>query len=128
MDLYIYKADVIKITDGDTITVNIDLGFDTALKNQKVRLYGIDTPESRINLKRYPERIQQKELGFAAKDLLTKLCGPQILLQSLGKGKYGRILGICYQLETKININEELIKNNLAVKYFGGTKTKVWGI
>lgn len=126
MQPYIYYAEVVKVIDGDTITVNVDLGYDTWLYNQKVRLAGIDTPESRINLKRFPERTKEKELGLEAKELVKSLCGDKVKIISQGKGKYGRILGIVYTLDDK-NINQTLIDNDLAVEYWGGTKTKVWG-
>ena len=45
--MYEYKVRIVKVVDGDTVDVDIDLGFDVWLKNQRVRLYGIDTPESR---------------------------------------------------------------------------------
>ncbi len=126
MQPYIYYAQVVKIIDGDTITVNVDLGYDTWLYNQKVRLTGIDCPESRINLKRFPERTKEKELGLKAKELVKSLCGDKVKIISQGKGKYGRILGTVYTLDDK-NINQTLIDNDLAVEYWGGTKTKVWG-
>lgn len=126
MQPYIYYAEVVKVIDGDTITVNVDLGYDTWLYNQKVRLAGIDTPESRINLKRFPERTKEKELGLEAKELVKSLCGDKVKIISQGKGKYGRILAIVYTLDDK-NINQTLIDNDLAVEYWGGTKTKVWG-
>ena len=126
MQPYIYYAEVVKVIDGDTITVNVDLGYDTWLYNQKVRLAGIDTPESRINLKRFPERTKEKELGLEAKELVKSLCGDKVKIISQGKGKYGRILGIVYTLDDK-NINQTIIDNDLAVEYWGGTKTKVWG-
>ena len=126
MQPYIYYAEVVKVIDGDTITVNVDLGYDTWLYNQKVGLAGIDSPESRINLKRFPERTKEKELGLEAKELVKSLCGNKVKIISQGKGKYGRILGIVYTLDDK-NINQTLIDNDLAVEYWGGTKTKVWG-
>ena len=126
MQPFHYYATVTKITDGDTITVNVDLGYDLWLEGQKVRLAGIDTPESRINIKKYPERTKEKELGLKAKEVLRGLCGEKIILKSLGKGKYGRILGVCYTPEG-ININDELINQDLAVEYWGGKKTKIWG-
>ena len=106
--------------DGDTFDCCLDLGFDVKLHKQRVRLAGIDTPESRTRDK------AEKVLGLAAKERLKELCVGKIKVKSLGKGKYGRILGIPYTEEGK-DICEMLIKEGHAVEYHGGTKTKVWG-
>jgi micrococcal nuclease len=58
--MYEYKATVVKVVDGDTVDVDIDLGFDTWLHNQRIRLYGIDTPECRTRNK------QEKAHGLLA--------------------------------------------------------------
>jgi len=86
----------------------------------------LDTPESRINTKRYPERAKEKVMGKAAKERLAELCVGNFKVKSLGKGKYGRILGIPYTEDGK-DICQMLIEENHAVEYFGGTKTKIWG-
>ena len=108
---YKYKANVISVYDGDTITCNIDLGFGIIIKKQKIRLYGINTPELRGDDK-------EKEKGIIARDKVRELInGKEIILQSIKdkKGKYGRWLGIIYI--NNININDWLIENNYAVKY-----------
>ena len=116
---FYYKATLVRVIDGDTIDVDLDLGFDVWLKKQRVRLAGIDTPESRTRNK------AEKALGLAAKARLIELCGSTLAVQSLGKGKYGRILGIPYTEEGK-DICEILISEGHAVEYWGGTKKKVW--
>ena len=90
------------------------------LHKQRVRLHGIDTPESRTR------NLAEKKLGLAAKERLKELCVGKFKIKSLGKGKYGRILGIPYT-ETGEDICQKLIDEGHAVKYHGGKKTKVWG-
>ena len=98
-EAFVYNATLERIVDGDTFDCVIDLGFNVRLHKQRVRLAGIDTPESRINTKRYPERAQEKVMGKAAKERLKELCTGKFKLKSLGKGKYGRILGVPYTAE-----------------------------
>ncbi len=112
---YNYKAIITKIYDGDTITVDIDLGFGVWLKKQKIRLYGIDTPEIR--------GIEREE-GLKSKAYLKTLIkvGDEIQIQTYKdkKGKYGRWLGIIIiydENNNMINVNENLIINGYAKKY-----------
>jgi len=119
-DAFVYNAKLERIVDGDTFDCCLDLGFDVKLHKQRVRLAGIDTPESRTRDK------AEKKLGLAAKERLKELCNGKIKVKSLGKGKYGRILGIPYTEEGK-DICKMLIKEGHAVEYHGGKKTKVWG-
>ena len=87
---YIYNCTIDRVIDGDTIDVNIDLGFSVILKKQRVRLAGIDTPESRTRNK------AEKVLGLEAKKRLIELCGDSIMLKSLGRGKFGKFLQITH--------------------------------
>ncbi len=119
MSLYYYKCKLVKIIDGDTIRVDINLGFDVNLLSQTVRMYNIDTPESRTRNK------AEKVLGLAAKDRLTELLGNEFEMLSHGKGKYGRVLGTPYTPDGK-SICEILVEEGHAVVYGGGKKTKVW--
>ncbi len=112
---YYYNCTLDRVIDGDTIDVNIDLGFDVILSKQRVRLAGIDTPESRTR------NLAEKALGLKAKDRLIELCGEKLQLLSLGSGKYGRILGIPHTEEGE-DICELLKKEGHAVEYWGGTK------
>ena len=86
-----YKARIRKFIDGDTVDVDIDLGFDIILHNQRIRLYGIDTPESRTRDK------EEKFYGKLAASFLKKQCkkGTCIALRTYldKRGKFGRILG-----------------------------------
>lgn len=119
-DAFVYNAKLERIVDGDTFDCCLDLGFDVKLHKQRVRLHGIDTPESRTR------DLAEKKLGLAAKERLKELCNGKIKVKSLGKGKYGRILGIPYTEDGK-DICKMLIKEGHAVEYHGGKKTKVWG-
>jgi micrococcal nuclease len=119
-DAFVYNATLERIVDGDTFDCCLDLGFDVKLHKQRVRLHGIDTPESRTR------DLAEKKLGLAAKERLKELCTGKFKVKSLGKGKYGRILGIPYTENGK-DICKILIKEGHAVEYHGGTKTKVWG-
>jgi micrococcal nuclease len=119
-DAFVYNATLERIVDGDTFDCCLDLGFDVKLHKQRVRLHGIDTPESRTR------DLAEKKLGLAAKARLKELCVGKFKIKSLGKGKYGRILGIPYDENGK-DICKILIKEGHAVEYYGGKKTKVWG-
>ena len=117
--MYEYKATIKYIVDGDTVDVDIDLGFDVWLRNQRVRLYGIDTPECRTRNKK------EKAHGLLAKDYVEKALklGEVYSLRTKETGKFGRYLG-----EIKVgrtNINNLLIKELLAVPYQGQSKKDI---
>tara|TARA_Y100000996_G_scaffold404861_1_gene379396 strand:- start:1693 stop:2127 length:435 start_codon:yes stop_codon:yes gene_type:complete len=133
---FIYKCKVVRIVDGDTIDVDIDMGFGIKKIKQRCRTYNIDTPESRINTKddeliggkTLSQRRKEKKLGLASKARMKKLCGKQVYVESLGDGKpdkYGRLLANLFTLEG-INIGKLLIDEGHAVKYDGGKKKHVW--
>ena len=108
MDIYIYKANVTSVYDGDTITCDIDCGFGVVLKKQKIRLYGLNAPEV---------RGESKELGIVTRDKLRdRILNKEIRLKTIKdkKGKYGRYIATIY-LDSE-NINDWLVENNLAVK------------
>ena len=116
-----YKAKVTKVVDGDTIKCDIDLGFDIVMSNQTIRLYGIDTPESRTR------DLEEKFYGNLSKDFINDYCpkGSYITLRTHldEKGKFGRILGEL--IVNKVNLNEQMIENSLAVEYFGQSKVDI---
>lgn len=113
---FVYNATLERIVDGDTIDVTLDLGFNVKLHNQRCRLAGIDTPESRT------KNLEEKALGLKAKERLKELCIGSFKIQSLGTGKYGRILAIPYT-EDGQDVCEILVNEGHAVEYWGGTKT-----
>tara|TARA_Y100001938_G_scaffold148370_1_gene231873 strand:+ start:215 stop:607 length:393 start_codon:yes stop_codon:yes gene_type:complete len=115
-EAFVYQASLERVIDGDTIDVTLDLGFNVLLHKQRVRLAGIDTPESRTR------NLKEKALGLKAKERLQELCNYNMKIKSLGKGKYGRIIGIPYNADG-IDICKLLIKEGHAVEYWGGTKT-----
>jgi len=130
--MYEYRVKVIKIVDGDTVDVDIDLGFGIILKDERVRIMGIDTPESRTRDK------VEKAFGNAAKnrvkELLANKSGP-ILKTQINKdgedmrGKFGRVLGDFTVYDAKIDawrpLTELLVEEGHAVAYFGGSKEEV---
>ena len=118
-DAFVYQAELERVVDGDTVDVTLDLGFDVKLHKQRVRLHGIATPESRTR------NLAEKKLGLAAKERLKELCVGRFKVKSLGKGKYGRVLGIPYT-EDGQDICQLLIDEGHAVEYYGGKKKKVW--
>ena len=114
-----YHCVITKIIDGDTIDVDIDLGFDCWLHKQRIRLYGIDTPESRTR------DLEEKKYGLAAKAFVEKLIplGSTALLNTKEKGKYGRYLG-----DFKVKnqwLCTELLKHRHAVRYEGQSKKAI---
>ena len=116
-----YKAKVIKVIDGDTIRLDIDLGFSIIMVNQTVRLFGIDTPESRTR-----DKIE-KYYGNLSKDFVKKHCpkGSYITLHTTldKKGKFGRILGSI--VVDGVDLNKQMIKEHLAVEYYGQSKDDI---
>lgn len=112
--MFTYKAKVIRIVDGDTIEVMADLGFSVWIK-LSVRLYGINTPESRT------KDLEEKKRGLAAKERLTQLIsGKDIILVSKKVDKYGRALGELFlTAQDSKSINKTLIEEGHAKEYFG---------
>ena len=119
--MYEYKCKLVRVVDGDTVDIDIDLGFGVWLRKQRIRMYGIATPESRTS------DDVEKIYGLAAKEFLVKWTNSgDLSLKTFkdGKGKYGRILGeLWYGGEH--NINQLLIDNHHAVKYHGQSKEEI---
>ena len=124
-----YDVVLLKCVDGDTVDVDIDLGFGIWLKDERVRIMGIDTPESRTSDK------VEKVFGTAAKNRLKELLsegGKLITTENKHgedmKGKFGRILGDFYveRFEgQKERITDVMIEEGHAVAYFGGSKEEI---
>ena len=108
MNTFVYNEIVTSVYDGDTITCDIDCGFGVILQKQKVRLYGLNTPEV---------RGEEKVEGIISRDKLReKIDKKNVHLETIKdkKGKYGRYLGIIHL--NGENINDWLIENKLGVK------------
>jgi len=126
-----YRVKIVRVVDGDTVDVDIDLGFGIWMKGERVRLFGIDTPESRTRDK------EEKKYGLAAKEYLKeKLASGTPFLRTFkdGVGKYGRILGEFWVEETsvesedvgiKTNINQMMIEEHHAAPYHGQSKEDI---
>tara|TARA_R100000458_G_C8200955_1_gene191524 strand:+ start:350 stop:694 length:345 start_codon:yes stop_codon:yes gene_type:complete len=112
--MYEYNANIIRVYDGDTVWADLDLGFGIWMRNQAIRLRGINTPEL---------RGETKEAGIAArdrlKDLLTR-SGNKCVIKTVKDdqtGKYGRILGELLVAGEEISLNQMLIDEGFAVPY-----------
>ena len=119
--MYEYSCKVNRVVDGDTIDVVLDLGFDI-LYRCRVRLYGIDTPESRTRNK--DEKVRGKLAGSFLQDAVDK--GNKVIIETKlkdSKGKFGRVLGNV--IVDGENINQLMIDNYLAVAYFGQSKDDI---
>ena len=125
-EAYIYNFQLTKVIDGDTVRGHISLGFNICLENKTIRINQIDTPESRINTKKYPHRIREKELGLLAKEKMKEWLTDELKIKSYGPDKYGRVLADVFCSQG--NVADLLKEHNppLAVDYDGGTKTKIW--
>lgn len=124
--MYMYKCKILKVVDGDTVDIDIDLGFGMWMHKERVRMMGIDTPESRTRDK------VEKLFGLASKDRLKELLpigSTQILKTEIdksgedAKGKFGRILGD-FLIEGK-KASEILIEEGFAVAYNGQSKDDI---
>jgi micrococcal nuclease len=120
-----YDVHVIKVVDGDTVDVDIDLGFGICLKDERVRIMGIDTPESRTS-----DRVE-KLFGLAAKDRLYSLLEKDAKLITTEdksgedmKGKFGRILGDFRAADGRL-VTDIMIEEGHCVAYFGGSKEEI---
>ena len=128
--MYEYKAVIVRVIDGDTVDVDVDLGFGIWMKKERVRLYGIDTPESRTRDK------VEKVFGLASKKRLKELFGKKCILKTFAardgedmKGKFGRILGDfnVYNAEEDrwCAVSEILVAESHAVAYHGQSKDDI---
>jgi micrococcal nuclease len=128
--MYEYRATIVKVIDGDTVDVDIDLGFGIVLSDERVRIMGIDTPESRTRDK------VEKKFGLAAKarlkELLGKTCTLKTQINKSGedmKGKFGRILGDFDVYDNKTDswqpVTKVLVSEGHAVPYHGQNKEDI---
>ena len=122
-----YRCTIKRVVDGDTVDVDIDLGFGIWVHNERVRLHGIDTPESRTR------DLEEKKAGIYAKQCVEAFL-PVGTTQTLKTykdkvGKYGRILGefVIFDVEQdrQTTINEYMIRHKIGVAYFGKSKDDI---
>jgi len=119
--MYEYACQVTRVIDGDSLHGILDLGFNVSYKSS-IRLYGIDTPESRTRDR------DEKVRGLLAKDFLKDTIenGKKIVIKTElkdSRGKFGRVLGTIWV--DGVNVNNALIANHLAVAYFGQSKKEI---
>ena len=122
--MFEYRCKLIKVIDGDTIDIDIDLGFGVWLRNQRIRMYGIDTPESRTR------DLEEKKYGLAAKAFLSEMLDDSHLILKTHKderGKFGRILGEVWRTTNFADqsINNYMIEKHHAVAYHGQSKDDI---
>jgi micrococcal nuclease len=119
--LYHYKAEVLSVYDGDTVTLMIDQGM-KHFARVKVRMIGIDTPEIRT------KDLEEKKRGYEAKDYLkSRIEGKTVIVQTLKKGKFGRWLGVLWSYDADMDelgesLNDEMIRMGHAKAYDGGKR------
>ena len=122
-----YNCTIRRVVDGDTVDVDIDLGFGIWVHNERVRLYGIDTPESRTR------DLEEKKAGLFAKDVVLHYLpegSKQVLRTHKDKvGKYGRVLGefVIYDglADRQTTINQFMIDHKIGVQYSGKSKDEI---
>lgn len=117
-----YRAIMKRVVDGDTVDVDIDLGFDVWLLKQRVRLQGIDTPESRTR------DLEEKHYGLLSKQFIKDRfpVGKEFTLRTYkdATGKFGRILGELLDSQG-ISVNDTMIAQGYAVPYSGQSKEDI---
>ena len=125
--MYEYRCKVSRVVDGDTVDVDIDLGFGVWMHKERIRLYGIDTPESRTR------DLEEKKYGLLAKQQIESFM-PRGSMQTLvtvkdKAGKFGRILGkfLIYDKKTdrQMTINDWMVREHHAVAYHGQSKEDI---
>lgn len=120
-NVYYYNAEIKKVIDGDTFDIVIDLGFDI-LRKARVRLYGVNTPESRT------KNLEEKKMGLAAKEFTDQWLtstGNKVKIETIldKNEKYGRILAKVWDQTGKC-LNTDIVTSGLAREYYGiGDKT-----
>jgi micrococcal nuclease len=119
--MYQYKCKILKVLDGDTVDIDLDLGFKIILANQRVRMAGVDTPESRTTIAEEKVRGQLSKKKLAEKLPIGSWQIIETQKSDSNDDKFGRILGV-FILENGTRVNDWLIQNNYAVPYKGENK------
>ena len=121
--MYEYRIKkVVKVVDGDTLDLEIDLGF-SLTKKERCRVAGIDTPECRTRDR------EEKQYGMAAKVYMAGMLknATNLRVKTEKDGKYGRMLGWIYCDEYEESLNERMVMDGYAWQYDGGTK-RIFGV
>ena len=119
--MFEYFCKIQRVVDGDTVDISVNLGFDI-WHNARVRMMGIDTPESRTR------NLEEKALGLASKARLKELLKGKkikIVCSKEGKGKFGLIIADVHTIDKEgndVNVNNQLIEEGHARPYYGGKK------
>ena len=125
--MYQYKAKLIRVVDGDTVDVDIDLGFGVWMHKERVRIYGLDAPESRTRDK--VEKVFGKYAKQCVKDWLPVGSLQTLVTEKDKSGKYGRILGRFRIYDPKEDretyMEEWMIRNGIGVAYTGQSKDEI---
>ena len=118
--MYEYKCNITRDVDGDTVDAEIDCGFDIIYKS-RIRLYGIDTPESRTS--NLDEKARGKLASQFIKDKIAEAKLVKVKTKLDKKGKFGRVLGSI--IADDLDLNQTMIEKHLAVAYFGQSKNDI---
>tara|TARA_Y100000004_G_C8864516_1_gene390525 strand:- start:422 stop:838 length:417 start_codon:yes stop_codon:yes gene_type:complete len=125
--MYEYRCKILRVVDGDTVDVDIDLGFGVWMHRERVRMFGIDTPESRTR------DLEEKKYGLAAKEYVKAFLpigSMQTLQTEKDKtGKFGRILGkfLVHDAKTdsQMSLHKIMIREHHGVEYTGQSKESI---
>ncbi len=118
--MYEYRCNITRVVDGDTVDAEIDCGFDIIYKS-RIRLYGIDTPESRT--RNLDEKARGKLASQFIKDKIAEAKLVKVKTKLDKKGKFGRVLGSI--IADDLDLNQTMIEKHLAVAYFGQSKNDI---
>ena len=125
--MYQYRCKIVRVVDGDTVDVDIDLGFGIWMHKERIRVYGIDTPESRT--RDVTEKVFGKLATEAVKTFLPEGSMQTLVTVQDKAGKFGRVLGkfLIYDAkeDRQTTLNEWMVKNHFAVEYSGQSKREI---
>ena len=125
--MHTYKCTILRVVDGDTVDVDIDLGFGVWMRKERIRILGIDTPESRT--RDLTEKVYGNLAKNFVKDYLPVGSTQTLQTEKDGTGKFGRILGkflvYDHQTDSQMHLGDIMIREHLAVKYEGQSKEDI---
>ena len=125
--MHTYKCTILRVVDGDTVDVDIDLGFGVWMRKERVRILGVDTPESRT--RDLTEKVYGNLAKAFVKDFLPIGSQQQLVTEKDKTGKFGRILGkfLVYDgvTDSQMHLGDIMIREHLAVAYFGQSKEDI---